>query len=196
MDSNNKTEEKLIFACVGNNGSGKDTVVDYILAMYKSERISISDMVRTKATELSLPHTRENLNQISKQHIEQYGAEYFAKLAISEIDKSQSNHIAVPDVRSPSDVKTFRSAFGEMFVLIAVKVKNAHVRFERLLARGTTRDPKSWEEFLSNEQREDAIFRISETVSLADYTIYNDQTLSTLRKNIDLIAVEIGLQRK
>jgi dephospho-CoA kinase len=196
MNKKTPEKQKIIFACVGSNGSGKDTVVDYILATYKLERISISDMVRAKATELSLPHTRENLNRISKDLIECYGNDYFAKLAIAEINNNSSNYIAVPDIRSPQDVKTFRDAFGNSFILTAVVVSDDRMRYERLIARGTDRDPKSWSEFLSNEQREEKIFQINTTVLLADFKILNDYNLSKLRENTDLIATNLNLPPK
>ncbi|MBE0573617.1 AAA family ATPase [Candidatus Dojkabacteria bacterium] len=196
MRKNHSRKQKLTLAFVGKNGAGKDTVVDHVIENYQMERISISDMVRSKATELSLPHTRENLNSISKDLIARCGNDYFARLAIVAIEESKSSHIAVPDIRSPQDVKTFRNAFGKRFVLIAVLVQDIHVRFERLVARGTARDPKSWNEFLVNEQREEEIFQIDTTVSLADYAISNNQNLSKLKDDVNLIASKLRLPKK
>lgn len=196
MNKKTPDKQKIIFACVGSNGSGKDTVVDYILANYELERISISDMVRAKATELSLPHTRENLNRISKDLIERYGNDYFAKLAITEINKKSSSYIAVPDIRSPQDVKTFRDVYGNSFILVAVVVSDDQTRYERLIARGSARDPKSRGEFLSNEQREEKIFQINTTVSLADFKILNDNSLSKLKEEINIVAAKLNLPKK
>lgn len=195
MFKKHSRKQNLILACVGRNGSGKDTVIDYLLTRYILERISISDMVRAKATELSLTHTRENLNHISKDLITRYGNDYFAKLAIAKIEESGSSHVAVPDIRSPQDVKTFQDAFGKKFRLIAVIIDDDRARFERLLTRGAARDPKSWNEFLGNEQREEEIFHINTTVSLSDYKIYNNQSLSELRENVDSVAVKLKLPK-
>ncbi|MBI2597862.1 MAG: hypothetical protein HYW50_01565 [Candidatus Diapherotrites archaeon] len=64
------------------------------------------------------------------------------------------------------------------------------VRFERLKERGREGDPKTFEQFLSIEEKEaksevETNQQIDSTIPLADITIENDSTIKALHKKID-----------
>jgi dephospho-CoA kinase len=65
-----------------------------------------------------------------------------------------------------------------------VEVGDARLRFERTRARNEPRDPQSYESFLQEDEEEEALFHLSETLEKADIVIENKDTLDEFHQNI------------
>jgi dephospho-CoA kinase len=66
-------------------------------------------------------------------------------------------------------------------------------RYERMVARGEERDPRSYEEFLTLDRKEEALFRVEEAGQQAQYTVANDGTLDDLHRAIDGLVKDRGI---
>jgi len=94
--------------------------------------------------------------------------------------------VAITGIRAPIDAETLREHFHENLILICVTATKK-IRFERLLKRNEPRDPKTWREFLEQDQEEEKIFQIKETSKLANYQITNNETIEKLFQKVDRI---------
>jgi dephospho-CoA kinase len=179
-----------VVGAVGLNGSGKDTLIEYLHEHYDIPVWSIGDLVRGMAVERDIRPTRSNLHALSQQAIAQHGADYFAKKLIDRIAKKQANVVGITGIRTPTDVRTFREHFGEDFVLVHVKVGDARTRFERVRERDKARDPQDYEKFLQQEAEEKELFHLEETLAMADITVANDRSRDALYREIERKVVE------
>ena len=76
------------------------------------------------------------------------------------------------------------------FILFHVYVSDPHLRYERTHKRGGRRDPQSYEKFLEQDRTEESLFRISEAIQWADYSLNNDGSIEHLHHEIDRILLE------
>lgn len=151
--------------------------------------ISIGDIAREIVRNEGLPATRENLQMITEKCYERFGKTYFVEETIRRIRRANQSRMLITGIRAPTDITTLRENFQSDFVLICVTA-DKRKRFQRLLARGEPRDPKTWQEFLRQDRAEENIFQITEACSLADYRIDNNGTVEELFQRIDRIIKE------
>ncbi len=182
-----------IFGAIGRNGSGKDEVIRYLHDRYSITFLSVGDIVRELAREENTLPTRENLDRISEERFARFGKEYFMKLIIQRIEDNRWQKAGISGIRTPSDVYMLRQHFGKSFILLHVDVSDPHLRYERLKRRGEARDPKRYGEFLEQEEKAEELFRLSEAIPLADYSLSNDGMLEELHQQVDQLVREKGL---
>ncbi len=173
-----------VIGVIGLNGTGKDEVVKYLNQKYGVPLISVGDIVREIAAKEKVEPTRENLDRIVKKCFAQYGEGYFLKLVINKIKKNQWQTAGISGVRSPQDVAFLKKAFNDDFKLIGVYVTDPHLRYERILQRGSQRDNVSYDDFLREDRDSEELFHIQEALNTADYSIANDGTLDDLHREI------------
>jgi dephospho-CoA kinase len=126
----------------------------------------------------------------------QYGKGYFMQRVVERIRGKEMPAAGVSGVRSPADVRVLRDEFGADFLLVAVVVGDARVRFERTQHRGDPRDADTWQEFLKEDQEAEAMFRISEAIEEAEITIRNDGTLKALYAQVEAQIIKGRLSRE
>ena len=169
----------MIIAAVGKNASGKDYFLDVIAKQFDLPVVSFGDCVRELATNEGLEHTRPNLQKMSEKYMTAYGQDFFPKMMIEKIKKMNTGAVLVSGIRPPSDVETFKAAFGDDFFLVGIVIEDDMVRYQRMVARGSARDNVTYEQFLELDQREEELFNTSKTMELADYTFvrgeYSDE---------------------
>lgn len=180
-----------VIGTIGMNGAGKNTVIGYISGKYGFHIITISDLVRRAAAIGGLEPTRENLMQVALDQIRKYGPDHFPREVIRTIERKQWDKVGVAGIRSFTDVETFRKRFADDFILVFVDVHDAFTRFQRTRNRGEPRDPKTFDEFIEQDKKEEESFQISEVAKEADYTIENDKDISVLFAQVDKIMAKI-----
>lgn len=134
---------------VGPSAAGKDVVAERIKLLTGAEIVSTSSQVRKIAGERGLVNpTRGELQTLANIYREEFGDDIFARMALSEIERF-SCPVIINGVRNPSEIKVF----GQNVLVIGVDAEQS-IRFERSLRRGRPSDPKTYEEFLICDQRE------------------------------------------
>ncbi|RLJ02400.1 MAG: hypothetical protein DRP11_03070 [Candidatus Aenigmatarchaeota archaeon] len=179
-----------VIGLVGKIGSGKDTV-SRMLKEYGFKEIGMGDMVREIARERGLEPTRENLQMIQKEFRGKYGPDYFAKMVVDRIRERGWERAVINGIRIPEDAEIPRKEFGKDFTLVLVEA-NPDIRFERLRKRRRPGDPKTFEEFQKQEEREMKLFNLEKTLSYADEIIYNNGTKEELKKEVDDLMKRLG----
>jgi dephospho-CoA kinase len=174
-----------VLGVVGLNGSGTDEVVRYLHQSHGVPTLSLGDMVRQIALERGLTPTRGNLHRLSQEYFAERGRDYFVRKAILAVENHDWHVVGVTGIRTTTDVKAMRKHFGDDFVLSHVAVSDPNRRYERVRDRGEARDPQSYREFLQQDEEEEEIFHLSETIEEADIVLDNDQSLAKLHSQID-----------
>lgn len=175
----------MVLAAVGKNGTGKDFFLEYVAKKYGFPMISIGDVVRELAAKDGLELTRENLHATSKKYMGQFGQTFFPEQIVKKIKESGSANYLISGVRPLSDVKFFKEAFGDEFLLVDVVISDDEVRYARMLARGSDRDGKSVEKLREFDKGEEETFHTSETEKLADVVIKNDGSVEDFYAAVD-----------
>jgi len=174
-----------VIGAVGQNGSGKDEILKYLKATYGIPFFSTGDMVRQVAAEEGLEATRDNLRAISECWFRERGEGCFVQLLAKRIKEGKYRTVGISGIRSLADVTILRESFGNDFILIRVTMTDPRQRYERMVARGEERDPRSYEQFLALDRKEEEFFRVEEAGKQAQYTIANDGTLADLHRAVD-----------
>lgn len=178
----------IVIGIVGLIGSGKDTVAKYIEEKYGYYPISYSELVHEKVKEEGLEPTRENLQMISKKYRENYGMDYFARLAVDKAIKSKKEKIILKELRRVEDVEYPKKFFKEFYVIEVFA--NKRTRFHRLKKRGGIKDPKNWKDFIEQEKNEEKL-GFHGALKYANFRINNNGSIESLYRQVDDIMKKI-----
>jgi dephospho-CoA kinase len=182
-----------VIGVVGQNGSGKDEVLKFLRTKYGVPFLSTGDAVREIASSEGLEPTRENLRGISERRFREFGEGYFVRLVADKIRDTGWKIAGISGIRSLDDVINLKRIFDGDFTLIHVYISNPHIRYNRMIKRAEGRDPRSYEEFLRQDESEERLFSITKTEQYADHVVSNDGTLEDLHREIDKLVSDKGL---
>lgn len=167
----------IVIGIVGKIGSGKDELAKVLSRSCGVPALSVGDVAREAAYEQNIEPNRENLHRISRQLIDEHGRDYFIEQIIRKIETEGLKSITITGIRTPRDAERLRQRFGRDFLLIHVDVSDETLRYARLKKRKRLRDPETFSEFRIQEQEEELLFNLSETLDMADLTLRNDGSL-------------------
>ncbi len=182
-----------VIGVAGQNGSGKDEVINHLNSRYHVPSLSTGDIVREIASREGLEPTRTNLQDISERYFHEFGEGHFIRLIADRIRKNGWEIAGITGIRSPEDIAELKNAFEKDFVLIYVNVRDPYVRYTRSRKRGEERDPDSYERFIRQDKAEEELFHIKDAALLADYSLNNDGPLDDLHRALDNLISEKGL---
>jgi dCMP deaminase len=144
----------------------------------------LSDAIRDEIRSRGEQPTRERLIIIGNELRQRHGAAVLAERILSKIEDDK--HYVIDSIRNPSEVEAFREA--KHFKLIRVEAP-PEVRFQRIVNRQRESDPKTYEEFVSLENREaegdDTSQNLVKVELMADYPLINDGPVEKLYAQID-----------
>jgi dephospho-CoA kinase len=185
------TRDLIVIGVVGRAGAGKDEVAEYLHRRCDGRHFTVGDIAREMAEERGVEKSRENLHAITEQVYEQKGEDYFIEEIIERIEAADTRLATVAGIRSPRDASVLREHFGDRFHLVAVRVADPHLRFERTRDRDDPRDPETFEAFKQQDQEEEELFDIGTTIQEADIILRNNGSLEDLHQLIEneIIAV-------
>lgn len=174
----------MLIGLIGKNAAGKTTAAEHL----KSKGFyyySLSDTLREEAQRAGIFPSRDNLVKIGNELRKRFGPGILSTMALEKI-KSDRNYV-VDSIRNPEEARVLkRQANAVLFFIDAQE----NTRFERIKARGRQGDPRTFDEFLSAEEKEaqnsdEAMQNIEGTIKLADKKIENNSTIDEFRKKID-----------
>ena len=188
----------MIIGVTGKNGSGKGTVVEHLLNKGFAQ-LSLSDEIRYEAKKRGIELARPELQRLGIIMRQEEGSNVLAKRALSKAEPGK-NYV-VDSIRNPAEVAELKKSPD--FFLIAIDAP-AQIRFEWLRKRNRESDPKSWEEFLETDLKEEgrdkfgndrgeSSQKVSECITTADFHILNDGDIGNLwRKTEDVFQEVLG----
>jgi dephospho-CoA kinase len=163
----------MIIGLTGGMACGKFTLVEY-LRKKGFIGYTFSDVITEELNKLGIPITRKSQQDLGNSLREEFGAGIWAKKLIEMIEPGK-NYV-IDGIRNPGEINELKKE--KDFVLIAIESPQK-LRFERIIARGMERDPKTWEEFLIADSRDffdgnENGLNIRKCMEIADFTIIND----------------------
>ncbi|MEM5836648.1 MAG: AAA family ATPase [Candidatus Aenigmatarchaeota archaeon] len=183
---------KFVVGITGTLASGKDTVKEILSKNFNCYTVSLSSVIQTQT---KIKADRKTLQDMGNELRKKYGNFILAKLATDYLQKDREM-IIIDGIRNPGEVDFLKKTFKEKFFLIAVDAP-LELRWERMKARGKEGDPKTFEEFLKADERDQGIGeplygqRVRECMEMADFLIINDGTLQQLNEKVGKIVEEL-----
>jgi len=161
-------------------GSGKD-VVREVFRELGFPIVVMGDEVRAEAERKGLPPTPENLGKIMLQLRAKEGVGVLAKRCLPKIQALNSRVVVVDGIRSLDEVAEFKKTYpGLRIVAVHASPKT---RFERLLKRNRSDDPKNWKTFNKRDMRELSV-GLGNVIATADIMAVNEGTMEDFKQKI------------
>jgi dephospho-CoA kinase len=182
-ESSDSASAPRLIGLTGTNGAGKGEVAA-CLAKKGYAYFSLSDEIREELQKKGKEITRDSLIAMGNSLRQRYGADILAR----RIAKKAKGKAIIDSIRNSREAAYLRKR-GE-FVLVAVDAP-VELRYERVKRRGRLESAASLEEFVAKEKEEmaggKAEQQLSRVMAMADFTIFNDESLAALRRKIEAI---------
>ena len=172
--------KKLVIAISGMPGAGKSMASEAAKRL-GLEVLVLGDVIREETKRRGLEPTPENVGSVMLQVRKDEGPAAVAKRLLPKVEASKSLILIVEGIRSEDEVRELKSKFDVITVGIHASPKT---RFQRLLARARSDDPKTWDIFYERDSRELNV-GLCRVIALADILLLNEGTIDELRSSFD-----------
>ena len=177
-----------VVSVVGMTGSGKSEV-----ARFFSERgfttVRFGDITDEAVKKLGLPLTEETERPVRERLRKEHGMEAYAKLSVPRIDAALKTANAVVDgLYSWEEYTYLKEHYGDNFFVVAVW-SSPQDRYKRLGSRKIR--PLTPQEAASRDHAEIENLNKGGPIAMADFTVLNDASMSTLKKQVERIVARL-----
>lgn len=170
---------KKVIAISGMPGAGKG-VASAAAKQLGFDVLVLGDVIREETQRRGLDPTPQNIGAVMLQVRELEGSAAVAKRLLSKIEQCQSNVVIVEGVRSLQELTELKSKFEVITLVIHASPKT---RFQRLLSRGRSDDPKTWDTFYERDNRELTV-GLGPVIALADHLAVNENSITELQSTV------------
>jgi dephospho-CoA kinase len=135
----------MIIGLTGRIGAGKETLTQFLRDkgfVYLESSKSLKDELARKSKEI----TRENMQDLGDELRGKYGVGAVMKLLLEIANKDKTKNYVFDSLRNAREVDFLRNNVKKVFI-IGIDAPQK-LRFERIISRGKSSDPKTWNEFL------------------------------------------------
>jgi dephospho-CoA kinase len=173
-------KDKITVGLVGMPGSGKSLVVETAQKQGYAV-VTMGDVVREETLKAGLELNPANVGKTMLEMRTKGGADIVATRNIPKIEQLSSNKVLIDGLRSLHEVDVFRKHFQE-FNLLAIHA-SPQTRFNRLLLRGRSDDPKDWDTFLARDLRELSV-GLGNAIAMSEYLVVNECGISETKEKV------------
>jgi len=170
---------KKVIAISGMPGAGKG-VASEAAKQLGFDVLVLGDVIREETQRRGLDPTPQNIGAVMLQVRELEGPAAVAKRLLPKIEQCHSEVVIVEGVRSLHELNELKSKFEVIILVIHASPKT---RFQRLLSRGRSDDPNTWEIFTERDNRELTV-GLGQVIALADYLAVNENSISELQSAV------------
>jgi dephospho-CoA kinase len=177
-----------VVSVVGMTGSGKSEV-----ARFFSERgfttVRFGDITDEAVKKLGLPLTEENERPVRERLRKEHGMAAYAKLSVPRIDAAlKTANVVVDGLYSWEEYTYLKEHYGDNFFVVAVW-SSPQDRYKRLGSRKIR--PLTPQEAASRDHAEIENLNKGGPIAMADFTVLNDASMSTLKKQVERIVARL-----
>lgn len=182
----------IIIGITGTIGSGKGTIVDYLVQKCGFCHYSVRNYLLEIIRKTGLPENRDSMtwvgNALRAANSPSFIADELYKKAVQ-----QGKNAIIESIRTEGEVEALRRK--PHFHLFAVDAE-ARTRYGRVHLRNSETDHIDYETFLANEAREFSSTdvhkqNLGRCIELADFVFNNDGSMEELYAQVDKVMAEI-----
>jgi len=167
--------KKRVIAMSGMPGAGKG-VASQAGKLLGLEVFVLGDVIREETERRGLDPNPQNMGRVMLDIREREGPAVVAKRLLPKIEEAKSPTVIVAGVRSLQELDELKSRFEVISLAIHASPRS---RFQRLLSRNRSDDPKTWETFQERDFRELEV-GLGHVLALADVVLVNEGSISEL----------------
>ncbi len=184
----------IVIGITGTNGSGKGTVVDYLVETKGFKHYAARDFLTRSLRERGTPVDRSSMRLLANELRALHEPAYVVKELYGQAVTDGCERVVIESVRNIGEAE-FLKSIGAF--LIAVDADQM-LRYTRVQARRSSTDQVDFLTFLEHEEREmhpvgPHDMDLRGVMNLSDVTIMNDGSLSELQQQIDAGLKNISL---
>lgn len=141
-----------IIGLAGTNGSGKDTVAEFLRDEYGYYVVSATKMLEAELNKLGWPTDRTHKRKLGNQWRRDQGLGVIVQRAVDEAKSKIKDKVVVGSLRNPGEADLVHKLGGQVIWVDS----DPKIRYARVVnrAQGRAEDNKSYEEFIRDEQIE------------------------------------------
>ncbi len=184
--------KKVIIGLVGETGSGKDTVADYLEENYGAKLMRFSDPIKDTLSIYFNQLSKEDQAWLYSVFKDRFGANILSRAMRKRIE-DEEGLVIVNGVRMPSDYEFIRSLGSDASVLYVTA--SEEIRWKRVTTRGEKSDDHlPLEHFRMLDQKETEV-HVQEIGAKADRIIRNEKDLQYLMAETGKFMQELGVEK-
>ncbi len=182
----------ILIGITGTDGSGKGTVVDYLVGHkgfvhYSARQIWI-DILTERGEEIHRPNMRLIANEMRATHGDDFLITYYLK----KIAADSTENAIIESIRALKEAETLKANGG---ILIAVDA-DQKIRYERVQARRSESDKVTFEQFVAHEAMElndpdPHGMQKQRVIEMADYVILNNNSVDDFYTAIEEVYLKL-----
>lgn len=178
----------IVIGITGTNGSGKGTVVDYLVKEKGFTHYAVRDYLTTLLIERGMTVDRTGMRQVANELRATYEPAYVVKKLYEKAAADKCARCIIESVRNVGEAE-FLKSIGAF--LIAVDADQM-LRYTRVQGRRSATDQVDFLTFVEHEEREmhpvgPHDMDLRGVMARADVTIHNDGSLQDLHAHVDAI---------
>jgi dephospho-CoA kinase len=182
----------MIIGITGTIGAGKGTVVDYLVEQKGFVHHSAREFILEELRARGLPEDRTAMRDLANALRKEHGPNYIGTVLRARA-KEHGKDAIIESIRTVAEAEAMKE---EGAYLVAVDADRA-LRYERAIARGSSTDKLTFEQFCAEEDREMAStepwdMNIFAVMKMADATLQNNGTREELHANIDVALAKLA----
>ena len=175
----------MILGITGSFGAGKGSAAEYLVSEKGFSHFSARTLITKEVERRGLPVNRDTITNTANDMRAIGGPTFLFEQLVAEA-KACGGDAVIESVRAIAEAEYLKEHGG---VLLAIDA-DPHVRYDRILKRGSETDSVSFEEWMAQEAREmhsddPTKQNVAAVIEMADYVIKNTSTLEGLEKEVD-----------
>lgn len=185
----------MIIGVTGMLGAGKGTIADYLVEERGFKHYSMTGFINEEITRRGLEINRDNMVSVANDLRAKFGSGYIAEQLYNQA-KEDGGDSVIESIRTIGEIEILKKK-GE-FILFAIDA-DIETRYSRIVERAGPKDGVSFDEFVSNEQREFTSndpnkINLKACREMADYSFKNDWSVEELYKKVKKVLD--GIEKK
>lgn len=184
----------ILIGITGTNGSGKGTVVDYLVKEHGFKHYAARDFLTKEIIRRGLTVDRSSMREVANDLRATHEPAYVVKSLYAEAVQNTEERIVIESVRNIGEAE-FLKAQGAFLIAVDADQK---LRYGRVQARRSATDQVDFSTFVEHEEREmhpvgPHDMDIRGVMALSDATVMNDGSLTELHAHIEEVLKKSGV---